>query len=125
MSSPRNGVAGAEPAAIAARGGATALYFPPCVVLGSGARSRRHGRGRIVSHDRRPDPHAHAVRDLVTRSRTSTPAPATETPKHGDDAARLDPIEREGQEIRTRVNALFFAVIAAGIADLVARMAPR
>ena len=125
MSSLWNGVAGAESAAIAASGGATALYFARRVVLGSGARSRRHGRGRIVSHDRRPDPLAHAVRDLVTRGLTSTPAPAIETPKHGDDAARLDAIEREVQEIRTRVNALFFAVIAAGIVDLVARMAPR
>ena len=40
---------------------------------------------------------------------------------HGDAPVRLDVVEREVQEMRTRVNALFFAVITAGVADLVAR----
>jgi len=35
--------------------------------------------------------------------------------------ARLDAIERDIAEVRTRVNALFFAVISVAIGDLVVR----
>ena len=38
-----------------------------------------------------------------------------------DPSARLDAIEREVSEVRTRVNALFFAVISVAIGDLVVR----
>lgn len=69
----------------------------------------------------RPTDHlARAVRALFIgeRTRPTRPSPA-------DAAARLDAIEREVQEVRTRVNALFFAVLTAGVADVVARMVLR
>ena len=69
-----------------------------------------------------PDRLAAAVRALVARTRSA----ARSTPPHDDapardSTARLDALEREVQEMRTRVNALFFAVITAGVGDLVAR----
>ena len=65
----------------------------------------------------RPDRLADAVRSLAARGRAAAP-PAP--PREGA-PARLDALEREVQEMRTRVNALFFAVLTAGDADLVAR----
>jgi hypothetical protein len=64
-----------------------------------------------------PDRLARAVRALLLgeRARTSRPTARPDVP------SRLDAIEREVQEMRTRVNALFFAVLTAGVADLVAR----
>jgi hypothetical protein len=35
---------------------------------------------------------------------------------------QLEYLERDVQEVRTRVNALFFAVIAAALGDLVGRL---
>ena len=66
--------------------------------------------------DRRPpDRLARAVRALLLGERTTEAA-------HGSDAeARLGALEREVQEMRSRVNALFFAVLTAGVVDLVAR----
>ena len=59
---------------------------------------------------------ATAVRSLVVRGGVAPAAP------HDDPAARLAALERDVQEVRARVNALFFAVITASVADLVARM---
>lgn len=67
-----------------------------------------------------PDRLARAMRALLLGDRT-VDAPREADAPHLDHAARLDAIEREVQEMRTRVNALFFAVITAGVADLVAR----
>lgn len=44
-------------------------------------------------------------------------------PPARDVRQQLDYLERDLQEVRTRVNALFFAVIAAALGDLVARLA--
>lgn len=63
----------------------------------------------------RPDRLAAAVRALVARNGPSTPA------QHNDDASRLDALERDLQEVRTRVNGLFFAVITASVMELVTR----
>lgn len=38
------------------------------------------------------------------------------------DATRLDYLERDISEVRTRVNALFFAVLLVGIGDTVTRV---
>ncbi len=67
-----------------------------------------------------PDRLARALRALLLGDRAIDAARGAE-PAHLDHTARLDAIEREVQEMRTRVNALFFAVITAGVADLVAR----
>lgn len=63
----------------------------------------------------RPDRLFDAVRALLARGRASAPA------QHGDDTSRLDALERDVQEIRTRVNGLFFAVITASVMELVTR----
>ncbi len=68
-----------------------------------------------------PDRLAQALRALVLGERPRTPDIAA----RADTSARLDAIECELQEMRSRVNALFFAVITAGVADLVARMVLR
>ena len=62
----------------------------------------------------RPDRLEAAVRTLVARGRASTSAPH-------EDASRLDALERDVQEMRTRVNALFFPVITASVVELVTR----
>ncbi|MEI7924849.1 MAG: hypothetical protein WCI61_01485 [Chloroflexota bacterium] len=67
-----------------------------------------------------PDRLARALRALLLGDR-AVEATHVGDASHLDHAARLDAIEREVQEMRTRVNALFFAVITAGVADLVAR----
>jgi len=58
------------------------------------------------------DPLAAALRRLARRWRHAAPAPA-------DPVARL---ERDVQEVRTRVNALFFAVLTVGLTDLAGRL---
>ena len=55
-----------------------------------------------------------AIRALLPRRRTPPPA--------GDTATRLDHLERDIQEVRTRVNALFFSVIGIAIAELAGRL---
>lgn len=77
-----------------------------------------------MTGNRPPDRLARAVRALVLgeRMRGTAPTPPAarpEAPPRLD--ARMDTIEREVQEMRSRVNALFFAVLTAGVADLVAR----
>ncbi len=56
-----------------------------------------------------------AIRALLPR-RHAPPPPA------GDTATRLDHLERDVQEVRTRVNALFFSVIGIAIAELASRV---
>jgi uncharacterized protein YceH (UPF0502 family) len=73
----------------------------------------RFSRG---SRHHRRDPLAEAARRIaIGRSRRAAAA------SHGDVDARLAALEREVSEVRTRVNALFFTVIAAALGDLVAR----
>ncbi len=55
-----------------------------------------------------------AIRALLPRRHTPPPA--------GDTATRLDHLERDVQEVRTRVNALFFSVIGIAIAELASRV---
>ncbi len=43
-------------------------------------------------------------------------------PPAADMRQQLEYLERDLQEVRTRVNALFFAVITAALGDLVARL---
>jgi len=71
-----------------------------------------------VGSRRRPDPLGDAVRRFVLgRSHRAEPRPHA----GGDIATRLAALEREVSEVRTRVNALFFTVIAAALGDLLAR----
>lgn len=74
-------------------------------------RFHRHPRHR------RRDPLGEAVRRVVLgrAHRATTPHAG------GDIAARLAALEREVSEVRMRVNALFFTVIAAALGDLLAR----
>jgi uncharacterized protein YceH (UPF0502 family) len=69
-----------------------------------------------------PDRLARIVRALLLGERARPDAPGV---PHADAPARLEAVEREVAEVRTRVNALFFAVITASVADLVARMVLR
>ena len=64
---------------------------------------------------RAPDRLARAVRALLLGERN------VDVVRSSDAAARLDALEREVQEVRSRVNALFFSVLTAGVVDLVAR----
>ncbi len=69
---------------------------------------------------RRPDPIGDAVRGLLgVRARSRRPEPATDS---RDVPARLAALEREVQEVRTRIHALFFAVLTAGLGDLAGRL---
>ncbi len=66
----------------------------------------------------RRDPLAEAIRRIALGRSHRAPA----RPRHeGDLSARLAAMEREIADVRTRVNALFFTVLAAAIGDLLAR----
>jgi len=68
--------------------------------------------------DRTHDRLATALRRLLgTRPRTEAPRD-TVSPDLG---TRLDALQKEVDEVRMRVNALFFAVISVAIGDLVVR----
>ena len=56
---------------------------------------------------------ARALHGLLGHARTRPPA--------RDLTEALAYLERDVEEVRTRVNALFFAVLTAGVADVVAR----
>ena len=66
---------------------------------------------------RRPDPLGHLVRG-VARQRAKR---AEVTPSR-DLRARLDALEHDVREVRTRINALFFAVMTAALGDLAGRV---
>jgi hypothetical protein len=55
-----------------------------------------------------------ALRALLSRARGRPPA--------GDDEARLDYLERDIREVRTRVNTLFFAVLAVALGELIMKL---
>ncbi|MCK9487553.1 MAG: hypothetical protein M0R73_12795 [Dehalococcoidia bacterium] len=71
---------------------------------------------------RRRDPVGAAVQGLLAlrggARRTLPDAPAGSA----DVAVRLATLEREVREVRTRIHALFFAVLTAGLGDLVGRL---
>ena len=70
----------------------------------------------MPSRHRRPDRIADALRGLGVGRPRRVPPP------EGDLSARLAAMERDLQEVRTRVNALFFAVFAAALGDLAGRV---
>jgi HAMP domain-containing protein len=73
----------------------------------------------MTRHRRRPDRLGDAVRRLARHrwtGRATPPAPA------GEIALRVAELERQLQEVRTRINALFFAVLAAALGDLAGRL---
>ena len=55
-----------------------------------------------------------AIRALKPKSRPEPPAT--------DHDARLEHLEEDVREVRTRVNALFFTVISVALGDLVSRL---
>ncbi len=55
-----------------------------------------------------------AIRALLPRRHAQPPA--------ADTATRLDHLERDVQEVRTRVNALYFSVIGLAIDELASRV---
>ncbi len=66
-------------------------------------------------HPRSGERLAAAVRAILGHREASLPPPHHEVP------ARLASLEREVQEVRTRVNALFFAVLTVALTDVVVR----
>lgn len=73
----------------------------------------------MTRHRRRPDRLGDAIRRLVrhrSADRAPSPMPAAEL------GLRVAELERQLQEVRTRVNALFFAVLAAALGDLAGRL---
>ncbi len=59
------------------------------------------------------------------RRHTASALPASESVSASEPAAmqlRIQQLEHEVREVRTRINALFFAVIAAALGDLVGRL---
>ena len=111
------------------------------------ARDSRDSRDPRHAHDgaprRRPDRIADALRGLGfghTPRTPRVPEPAA-TPSHMSDdtagnntasndtaaeltrvAQRLDALEHDVREVRTRINALFFAVLTAALGDLAGRL---
>jgi len=95
-----------------------------------GARDSRH------THDgasrRRPDRIADALRGLGFGHTPRTPrVPEPEASSHASNdtaahltrvAQRLDALEHDVREVRTRINALFFAVLTAALGDLAGRL---
>lgn len=70
----------------------------------------------MPSRHRRPDRLTDALRGLGLGRPRRVPPP------EGDLRARLTAMEREVQEVRTRINALFFAVLTAALGDLAGRV---
>ena len=64
-----------------------------------------------------PDRLAESLRALLPLLRTGRPRPPAP-----DDATRLDYLEQELREVRTRVNALFFSVLAVALGELAGRL---
>jgi hypothetical protein len=62
----------------------------------------------------RPDRLAETLRALLPRAR--------QRPSARTQRIRLDHLEEDVREVRTRVNALFFTVIAVALGDLVGRL---
>ena len=62
----------------------------------------------------RPDRLAETLRALLPRAR--------QRPSARTQQIRLDHLEEDVREVRTRVNALFFTVIAVALGDLVGRL---
>ena len=69
--------------------------------------------------ERRPDRLAVALRRMLGARPQQVEDPRAHAPL--EVGSRLDALEREVGEVRTRVNALFFAVISVAIGDLVVR----
>jgi hypothetical protein len=65
---------------------------------------------------RQPDRLGEALRALARARRERRPEPPR------DLEARLAALERDVQEVRSRVNALFFTVIAVAVGDFVGRL---
>jgi len=65
-------------------------------------------------------PPAQRLVTAVRALRRERPAPPA-----GDVEARLDYLERDVAEVRNRVAALFFAVLGAGLLELVGRLVSR
>lgn len=84
--------------------------------------SRRH-RLRCAA-----DPLGDAVRRMARRTSSGSSAPppvehtATGPEATGGIDYRVAELERQVQEVRTRINALFFAVLAAALGDLAGRL---
>ncbi len=68
------------------------------------------------SRHRRPDPLGHLLRGVARQRAKRVEAPAR------DRHARLDALEQDLREVRTRINALFFAVLTAALGDLAGRL---
>jgi hypothetical protein len=65
---------------------------------------------------------ARAIRGLRVAGRPAPPASApASAPTRRDLRGRVERLEGELREVRGRVNAIFFAVIAVALGDLVAR----
>ena len=62
---------------------------------------------------------ADAMRRLLRKRSAEQAQPATSA--RATTRRQLEQLEREMQEVRTRVNALFFAVIAANFGEIIAR----
>ena len=58
----------------------------------------------------------------TTLRRLARRGEARPRPPAHDLAARLDYLERDASEVRTRINALFFSVIAVALGELVSRV---
>jgi hypothetical protein len=72
----------------------------------------------------RPSTPRPSTRRLVAAVRALRPTREPHPPA-GDHEARLDSLERDVAEVRTRVAALFFAVLGAGVLELVGRLVAR
>lgn len=83
--------------------------------------SPRHSHSR----HRRPDPLGRIVRGIARqRAGRAEGGKRPELPTR-DVHARLDALEHDVREVRTRVNALFFAVLTAALVETIVQVAGR
>jgi|GEM_PF-2109916 len=84
--------------------------------------SPRHSYSRHHEQHRRPDPLARLVRGIARQRAEGGKRP--DLPVR-DVHARLDALEHDVREVRTRINALFFAVLTAALVETIVQVAGR
>lgn len=80
--------------------------------------SPRHSHSR----HRRPDPLGRIVRGIARQRGAGGKRPELPT---RDVHARLDALEHDVREVRTRIDALFFAVLTAALVETIVQVAGR
>lgn len=84
--------------------------------------TNRHRRPRGGAHRPEGDRLGDLVRGVARRRARRVAPPAAGDVAAPDVEGRLDALEEDVREVRMRINALFFAVLAAALGDLAGRL---